>query len=279
MADGARVAMNVRFWGTRGGIAVPGLATLKYGGNTACVEVCCGPHRLILDAGTGLRPLGRALVADGVQVNADILLSHLHLDHIIGLGFFAPIYRRATRLRIRAGHTSTEELRQVLSSSLSAPFMPDLLDAARATIDIVAFQTGSALTLHPGLEVATAALNHPGGTTGYRITWAGKSVAYLTDTEHTPGSPDANVAALAKDADLLIYDTSFTDQELKTRRGWGHSTWQEGVRIANAAGAGRLVLFHHDSDRLDGDLDVIAADAAAARPGTVAASEGLDLTL
>jgi phosphoribosyl 1,2-cyclic phosphodiesterase len=276
---GADTVMKVRFWGTRGGIAVPGPHTLKYGGNTSCVEVTCGPHRLILDAGTGLRPLGEALVAGGTAVNADLLFSHVHLDHIIGLGFFAPLYKASTQLRLHAGHLSRDELRQALSASLSQPLMPDLLGAAQASIDFRAFQAGATLRLHPNLEVATAPLNHPGGATGYRIMWGGKSVTYVTDTEHTPGIPDANVARLAQGTDLLIYDSSFTDEELPSHQGWGHSTWQEGVRIADAAGVGRLVLFHHDSGRRDNDLDTIVAAAGAARSGTIAAAEGHELTV
>ena len=271
--------MKVRFWGTRGGIAVPGPDTLKYGGNTSCVEVCCGPHRVILDAGTGLRVLGDALIASGEAVDADLLFSHVHLDHIIGLGFFAPMYKAETRLRFRAGHMSKEALHQALASSLSYPLMPDLLGVARAGIDTIPFHGGDTLTLHPGLEVATTTLNHPGGSIGFRIIWGGKSVVYITDTEHTPGVADPNVASLAQGADLLIYDTSFTDEELPSRKGWGHSTWQEGVRIADAAGVGRLLLFHHHSGRRDSDLDIIAAAADRARPGTIAASEGLVLTV
>lgn len=271
--------MIIRFWGTRGGIAVPGPDTLKYGGNTACVEVCCGPHRVILDAGTGLRPLGDALMASGTVVDADLLLSHVHLDHIIGLGFFAPLYEAGTRLRLHAGNLSQQALHQALSTSLSAPLMPDLLGVARAGLTIRAFHAGAAFALHPGLDVTTAALNHPGGVIGYRIMWGGKSVVYVTDTEHTPNTPDPHVALLAKGADLLIYDASFTDAELPSRQGWGHSTWQEGVRVADAAGVGRLVLFHHSSGRRDSDLDIIAAAADHARPGTIAASEGLVLTL
>ena len=271
--------MHVRFWGTRGGVAVPGPATLKYGGNTSCVEVQCGPHQLILDAGTGLRLLGESLVAGGAPVDADLLLSHVHLDHAIGLCFFAPLYRPGTRLRIHAGHLPTEGLRQALTSLLSPPLMPELLKAARADLTMTGFVAGATLSLHPGLTVATAPLNHPGGATGYRITWDGKSVVYVTDTEHTPGSPDPNVAGLVKGADVLIYDASYSDDELPARTGWGHSTWQEALRVADAGGIGRLVLFHHDASRHDNDVDAIAASAAAARPGTIAATDYLALTV
>jgi phosphoribosyl 1,2-cyclic phosphodiesterase len=268
--------MKLTFWATRGGIAVPGADTLRYGGNTSCVEVGVGPHRVILDAGTGLRRLGKALIGSG-PVDADLLLTHLHLDHVIGLGFFAPLLQAGTRLRIRAG-VPAGQLRDALAATLSPPLMPPLLDLARADLAFTGFAPGETFLLRPGLTVATAPLSHPGGATGYRLEADGKSVAYVTDTEHTPGIDDTNVARLARGVDVLIYDSSYTDAELPGRAGWGHSTWQQAVRVADAAGAGRLVLFHHDPDRTDSDLDAIAAAAAARRPGTIAAAEGMELT-
>lgn len=270
--------MEVRFWGTRGSIAVPGSQVLKYGGNTPCVEVVCGPHRVILDAGTGLRHLGDSLVHQPDPTSVDLLLSHFHLDHIIGLGFFAPMFRARSRIRIHGG-LPTPALRAALRLSLSAPLMPDILGIATAGIGFTGFQPGDTLSLHPGLTVRTASLRHPGGATGYRIAWNGGSVAYVTDTEHTPGVPDPAVAALVNGADLLIYDSTYTDAELPKHTGWGHSTWQEALRIADAAGVGRVVLFHHDPKRTDADLDAIAAAAASMRPGTFVAAEGLALTI
>ena len=276
-ADGAPVTL--RFWGARGGIAVPGPDTLRYGGNTACIEMHCGAHLLILDAGTGLRPLGEALMRQGQPVDADLLLSHAHLDHIGGLGFFAPLFQPGTKLRIHGGHLPTDALRAALATSLSPPLMPDILAVTRAEISIAALVVQASTLLQPGLAVTLARLRHPGGAVGYRITWQRRVVAYVTDTEHVPGTPDAGVLRLAEGADLLIYDANFTEAEFPAHVGWGHSTWQEGVRIADAAGVGRLVLFHHDAGRTDAEMDAIAAAAAAARPGTIAASEGLVLTI
>lgn len=266
--------MTLRFWGTRGGVAAPGPDTVRYGGNTACIELTCGPHLLILDAGTGLRPLGDALTARGGPVEADILLSHTHLDHIIGLGFFAPLFRPDTVLRIHGGHLDRTGLRAALATSLSEPLMPNLFAAARARIDIRAHRPGASLALHPGLDVTLASLTHPGGSVGYRIDYGGRSLAFVTDTEHQPGVVDPVVVALARGADMLIYDANYTDAEFSSRRDWGHSTWQQGLRIAEAAAVGRLILFHHDASRTDPAIDAIAAAANRRRPGTIAAAEG-----
>jgi len=279
VVDAGGAPITLRFWGARGGIAVPGPGTLRYGGNTACIEMRCGTHLLILDAGTGLRPFGEALLRRGQPVDADLLLSHTHLDHIGGLGFFAPLFQVGTKLRIHGGHLPTEALRAALAASLSPPLMPDILAAARAEIAIATLVAQASTLLQPGLSVSLASLRHPGGCVGYRIAWQGRVVAYVTDTEHLPGAPDAGVQRLAEGADLLIYDANFTEAEFPAHVGWGHSTWQEAVRIANAAGVGRLVLFHHDAGRSDDELDAIAAAAAAARPGTIAASEGLVLAI
>jgi phosphoribosyl 1,2-cyclic phosphodiesterase len=272
-------AITLRFWGTRGGIAVPGPLTQRYGGNTSCVELRCGNHLLILDAGTGLRGLGDALAKQGTPVDADLLLTHTHLDHILGLGFFEPMARADTKLRLHGGHLPAADLRAALAAGLSPPLMPDLWHALKADLTIDTFPVGGPTQLYPGLDITLARLHHPGGSVGFRVEWQGRSVAYVTDTEHQPGGRDAAVLSLAQGADVFIYDANYTDEEFPGRAGWGHSTWQEGVRLAEAAGARRLVLFHHDPWRTDEQVDAIAADAQAVRPGTVAAAEGLVLSV
>jgi phosphoribosyl 1,2-cyclic phosphodiesterase len=146
-------------------------------------------------------------------------------------------------------------------------------------LDFHDFDPGESFELDDGVSVQTAPLNHPDGATGYRIGFGGHSVAYVTDTEHWPDRLDANILALARGADLLIYDTTYTAEEYAGRIGWGHSTWQEGVRLARAAGVGRLVLFHHEPDHDDQAMLRIEAQAQALLPATVAAREGATLVL
>lgn len=278
MATADAGAMRLRFWGVRGSTPAPGPTTLRYGGNTPCVELRCGPHLVILDAGTGARPLGEALMRAAVPVEADILLGHTHLDHVGGLPFFAPMYARGARLRFWAGHLGGQGgLEAALRLSWSSPLMPDLGRAFRASLSFHDFEPGAPLALREGLRVQTAALNHPGGATGYRVEWAGRAVAYVTDTEHQPGELDPAVMRLVRGVDLLIYDSSYADAELSRHVGWGHSTWEHAVRLANAAGVGRLALFHHEPSRDDDQLDAIEAAAQAMRPASLAAREGLEL--
>jgi phosphoribosyl 1,2-cyclic phosphodiesterase len=272
-----RVAgIRLRLWGVRGGIATPGAETVRYGGNTACVELRCGPHLLILDAGTGLRGLGRKLAGEAGPVVADLLISHPHLDHICGLPFFQPHFDPTARFRVWGAGT----LRQALKASWSPPLMPELTKAFQASITYHLFAPGDGFTLHPGLTVRTAALCHPGGATGYRVEWGGRSVAYVTDTEHPAGGGiDANIAGLIDRADLVLYDSSYTDAEYPSRMGWGHSTWQEAIRLADAARVGKLLLFHHDPSHADDFLDSVAVAAADRRPGTEVAREGTEYLL
>ena len=155
--------------------------------------------------------------------------------------------------------------------------MPDLGPHFRAQLRFQDFAPGTALLPHPGLRIVTAALNHPGGATGYRVEWAGKAVAYVTDTEHMPGALDQNVMSLARGADVLIYDSSFTEAEFAHHRGWGHSSWEHAVLVARAAGVRQLVLHHHEPGRDDTQLAAIEAAAQAQLPGTLAGREGLEL--
>lgn len=272
--------ISVRFWGTRGSVACAGRETERYGGNTSCVEVRCGDRLFIFDAGTGLRLLGNALVESASPVEADIFLSHCHLDHISGLPFFAPCYRASSRLRLWAGNLLPEfELEQVLGMLIAEPFFPAGVAILAAGIEFQDFRVGDLLRPHDAVTLRTAPLNHPGRATGYRLDHDGRSIAYVTDTEHCPGRLDQNVLGLAKGVDLLIYDSSYTDEEFPARIGRGHSTWQEGVRIAEAAGARTLAIFHHDPEHDDRFLDRVAAEAAAMRPGTIVAADGMTLAI
>ncbi len=272
--------ISLRFWGVRGSLAAPGASTVRYGGNTLCVELRCGPHLVILDAGSGARELGCALTCCGVPVDADILLSHTHLDHICGLPFFAPMFDPKARIRFWSGPLDPPDgIAAALQRSWQPPLMPDMATAFRARIEYRDFTAGENLLLRPGLRVATAALFHPGNSTGFRIAWGGASVCYITDTEHPQGGPDANLLRFVAGADVMIYDASYTEAEYQLRVGWGHSTWQAGVTLAEAASVGQLVLFHHEPAHDDATMDAIASAVADRRPGSLVAREGMRMAV
>jgi phosphoribosyl 1,2-cyclic phosphodiesterase len=274
----AGAGFSVRFWGVRGSIACPGAATLRYGGNTSCLEIRCGDRLLVFDGGTGLRELGLHLDSLG-PVDADLYFTHTHFDHVVGLPFFSSAHRKGNRFRLWAGHLKPEHtLKQVLSEMMTDPLFPVPISIFGAEISYNDFDCGQTLTPVPGVRLRTAPLNHPNGATGYRVEYQGKSICYITDTEHVSGQPDKNILGLIDRADIVIYDCTYTDAEYPNFAGWGHSTWQEGVRLCERAKAGKLVIFHHDPSHDDAFMDRVAADAEKARPGTVVAREGLVLT-
>jgi phosphoribosyl 1,2-cyclic phosphodiesterase len=274
------MTVNVKFWGVRGSIACPGPATVRYGGNTPCLEVRCGGQTLIFDGGTGLRPFGDAIMKSGTVLDADLFLSHCHLDHVAGLPFFAPLFAPKHKLRIWAGNLPPNlPLKTALRTMMSPPLFPIDVESFRADIEYRDFKPGTVMTPRKGVELKTAMLNHPGGAVGYRVEYGGKVLAYMTDTELPAGRIDPQQLALAANADLLVFDCTYTESEIDSHRGWGHSTWQDGIRFANEAGARTLCLFHHDPSHDDGMMERIERQAAAARPGTIAAKEGLAIVL
>jgi phosphoribosyl 1,2-cyclic phosphodiesterase len=273
-------AMSVRFWGIRGSIPCPGPDNVRYGGNTSCVEIRCGDQVLIFDAGTGLRPLGGALMAEGKVADTDIFLSHCHIDHLFGLPFFMPLHTEGYRIRIWASNLKPPGgVEDAIRKMMSHPLFPIEIDMALSNVEFHDFRAGETLNPRPGITLRTAALNHPGGATGYRLEFAGRSVAYITDTEMMNSAVEPGMLELAKGASLVIVDSTYCDVELPSHAGWGHSSWQQCVKLGNAAGAQKLCLFHHDPDHDDNAMDAIAAAADTARPGTIVAKEGLRIDL
>ncbi|MEA2781099.1 MAG: hypothetical protein QOK29_2643 [Rhodospirillaceae bacterium] len=268
---------SVTFWGVRGSIACPGHEFERYGGNTSCVEVRCGEHLLIFDAGTGLRPLGVRLKGQS-SLEIDLFLTHSHLDHIVGIPFFKPLFDAGNKVSFWAGHLLPERnLRDVLCTMMVPPLFPVPIDIFAAKTSYNDFAVGQTLQPRPGVTLRTAQLNHPNGATGYRIDYDGKSICYVTDTEHVAGKLDANILSLIEGADMLIYDSTYTEAEYPRYKGWGHSTWSEGLRLAEAAGVKTFVAFHHDPSHDDEFMDGVADALAKARPGSLVAREGTTL--
>ncbi len=269
----------VKFWGVRGSIACASTNHMKYGGNTSCIEVVVNGQRLILDAGTGIRQLGNEMQNSGMH-DFHILLTHTHWDHINGFPFFTPAYNKDMAIEIMAGHLIDKGgIRDVLSAQMDNPMFPVPLEAMTAKIKFTDFKAGQSFDLYEDIHIRTAPLNHPNGSTAYRIDYDGKSMVYVTDTEHVPGETDQNVVDLIQDADLVIYDSTYTEEEFPAKVGWGHSTWNEGVRLCKMANVKRLAIFHHDPDHYDEFMDDIAKQAHAEWPGSFVSREGMTIDL
>ena len=273
--------MNVRFWGTRGSVACPGPETTRYGGNTPCLEVR-GPEgtRLILDAGSGLRRLGAALPRRTKRV--DLLLTHLHLDHIIGLGFFWPLHDPKMDVHLWGPASSGQPLRSRLCYYLSPPLFPVHISSLPCRLTFhelldTRFEIGE-------FTISSDLICHPGPTLGYRIETADAILTYMPDHEPALGVANFPLAqewtsgyALAKDADLLVHDATYSAEEYPSHAGWGHSSMTQARQFAELAQVGRLALFHHDPTHSDDDLECLAdraEKAAPSAPFTFLAEEG-----
>ncbi|MBF0373471.1 MAG: MBL fold metallo-hydrolase [Alphaproteobacteria bacterium] len=273
------MGFKVKFWGVRGSIACPSPNHVVYGGNTSCIELALGDHCVILDAGTGIRSLGHEFLRRG-GTEATLLLTHTHWDHINGFPFFAPAFSPKHSFDIRAGHLSDRGgIQAILASQMAHPLFPVPLGAMQAHLSFSDFRAGETFTLYGDVVVRTAPLRHPNEATGYRIDHGGVSLAYVTDTEHVPGHPDRNVLDLIEGADLVIYDCTYTDDEFPAKVGWGHSTWQEGVRLCRAANVGRMVVFHHEPDHDDAFMERLEDEARRVWSGVIVGRDNMELTL
>lgn len=279
--------MIIRVWGARGSLSAPGPATVGYGGNTSCVELeLADGTTLILDAGTGIRELGQRLLQKERGV-LHICLTHLHLDHVEGLGFFAPLWRAGWQLKFWGPPSTTATLRKRVSRYLSPPLFPvSLAEApAKAVFEDVPhepWRIGSAL-------IEAQAVEHRGPTLGYRIEDEGHVLAYVPD--HEPYLTSAlddkpewiSGWSVAAGADLLFHDSQYTDEEYANRLGWGHSSVAHAAAFSRAAGVRRLAMFHHDPMRSDREIEVLYDEVAEAVRGDqeqpLIAREGLEVRL
>ena len=303
-------ALTVKFWGVRGSYPVPGPTTVRFGGNTACVELRADGHTLILDAGTGIIGLGRELLmrhkAAGTPVHATLLFTHMHHDHTQGFPFFTPAYAGATRLDIFGPGIFERDLERILSHVLVSPTFPVSLEEMNALkvmrtmretkMIMIGADVGN-VTMHNLFHepfdqnadsICVRALHsyaHPSGVLVYRIDWQGKSVVFATDVEgyiHI----DQRLVDFARDADVLIHDAQYTEEHYQGKRpgfpttqGWGHSTPAMACAVAKECGAKQLVLFHHDPQYDDETLTEMEAEAQQHFASTLMAYEGLELVL
>ena len=251
--------MRVKIWGCRGSVATPGPHTTKYGGNTSCVEVMLDDKTaLVLDAGTGIRALGLDLIERGTR-QIRLFLTHLHLDHLEGLRFFAPLWDENVALEIWGPRSPVVSLRDRILRSFSPPLFPlDFRDVpARVTFHDLPGEPwlGEGIALHSDLVL------HPGPTVGFRLEAGGSSVAYLPDHEPALAGIDArapgwiSAGALARDADFVLHDAQYSEAEYEAKIGWGHSSVAHAVDFTRAVGARRLVLFHHEPEHSDRELE------------------------
>jgi phosphoribosyl 1,2-cyclic phosphodiesterase len=264
--------MLARVWGCRGSVAAPGADTVKYGGNTSCVEVrLASGHALVLDAGTGMRSLGVAMQED-LPVELHVMLTHLHLDHLQGLGFFRPLFAPGLDIHIWGPASPVQRLAERIAMYLSPPLFPVRLE-----------DVPSRLTFHDAPEepvtigsatIRAAMVTHQGPTVGYRIEEHGRTLVYLPDHEPSLGADLATVPAawmsghdIAHGADVLLHDGQYRDHEYGAHIGWGHSSIGDAMEFANKADVDKLVLFHHDPYHTDDELEALLAEARVNRPG------------
>jgi len=296
------MTFRLRFWGTRGSIPTPGPHTVRYGGNTPCVEVRTDTDWLvILDAGTGIRELGRTLMAQRsngdrsapAPIAADIFLTHAHWDHIQGIPFFAPIFQPGNHFTIWGSKTLETSIDRVIRDQMSPVVFPVSFEEVNARIDFR--EIAEERCVGNGYEVTAFAVQHPGGALGYRFSSSkrvGRSFVYISDNELAAHEtyktrPDwrDRLVEFVRGAAVLIHDATYTSAEYERHRGWGHSTHDEVVTLALDAGVEQLVLFHHRPERSDDDLDQCVASCQAlirAKGGKItvtAAAEGMTLTV
>jgi phosphoribosyl 1,2-cyclic phosphodiesterase len=271
--------MRLTFWGVRGSIPTPGKTTVRYGGNTPCLELRLDDEKLIIfDAGTGIRSFGDHLINNGESVKAHLFITHPHWDHIQGFPFFKPAFIPGNELTIVGTERLEKSLSEIISEQMNRIYFPVQLHDLKAKIAFVPIRDEGEMQVHDAL-MKIMFVNHPGFTVGYRLEYRGKIFVYVSDNEPfdraaaatltnfeprvkekfnaATGDPNQRVFDFCRDADVLIHDTTYTPEEYIDRVGWGHSDYLFTLRVANEANVKRLYLFHHDQNHSDDKVDEI----------------------
>jgi phosphoribosyl 1,2-cyclic phosphodiesterase len=274
---------KVKFWGTRGSIPVPGSGTVKYGGNTSCVEVRCGKELIILDAGTGVKNLGSELLKE-MPIKASIFFSHVHWDHIQGMPFFLPIYIQGNEFKFYGSN----KLENALKGQMKNPIFPvnfDIVNSVGAKVQYIDIDEDKIIQIggKDQVTIQSIELCHTDKVFGFKIEYKGRSLVYATDTENLP-EPNTKLMELAHNSDLIIHDAQYTSEEYYglngySKKNWGHSTPEVAALVALKAKAKMLVLFHHDPYHDDSIIEQIQQKASAIFPNTIAASESVVIEL
>ncbi len=273
--------MRVRFWGVRGSMPIPGADTVRYGGNTSCVDLFTSDQQvIILDAGTGIRRLGTVLQEEHPnRLVGTMLISHTHWDHIQGFPFFVPAFIRNNRFVVVGQKRIGQHLENVLRGQVVEPYLPFGFKELKADLVIKEIADGEYMVIGDETEVLAHSLDHPGGCLGFRIENKNAVVAYCTDTGHPNKGLNENVLKLAAGADLLIHDSQFSLQQRERFPEYKHSSWLEAAQVAVEANVKRLALFHHDPDSSDDYLESVLTKAKQLFPNAFLACEGLEINL
>jgi phosphoribosyl 1,2-cyclic phosphodiesterase len=254
--------VRIKFWGTRGTRPTPGRRTLRYGGNTTCLEVRGSDNQLlILDSGSGIAELGASLAQDGAR-DLHLLISHTHWDHIQGFPFFGPAFVPGTRVTVVGPAGSIKSLQAAFADQMDPAYFPLRLDQVPAELEFVEVLAGQALEL-AGMLVTPHELNHPIITLGYRIQEAGRTFVFATDNELQPAGNGSlkSMVDWCRGADLVVHDAQYSQAEYPSHAGWGHSTFEDSLSLAEEAGARQLAFFHHDPQHSDDQIDALVEEA------------------
>ncbi len=267
---------TIEFYGVRGSYPIANKDFMEYGGNTSCITMTINNKLLIFDAGTGIFKLGDELARE--EVDAYLLLTHMHYDHLEGLPFFKPFFNPKSRFTVYSGNIDNTPLEMELSKFITNPMFPFGFKEMGSKREFICVNPGDTIMLKEGIEIETIENNHPSGGISYKIKYDGKACCYLTDNELLPDNREM-YRKFAEGVDVLIMDATYTEEEYSTRVGWGHSRWNDVVHFAKEANVGKVALFHHSPDKADEELEKRDREAKEIFENAFCAKEGMKINL